>query len=557
MILEKENKRYRIKNDYLYLVMTLLISFFILYISVIYEKQIYYVFHNVNFLTKHIITELITIIISFIIFINCYHAYKHIKRIRLLILSMTFFIVGCIDFLHMISYEGMPYTFTESSIAAATTYWIIGRLIMSTGILITSVVYFYKKVKRINEKHILLISILIAMFLFYIVTYKVEYLPAIFIEGVGLVKLKISLEYLIMILQAMAVYFYLRTYKKLQSKYIILMCCGLVLSIFSEALFTLYRNVYDTYNLLAHVYKIGSFYLIYHSIFKYNVDMPYVQLKKAQDRIKLYANNLEKIVDKRTEQVKKVNDTLIKELDYAKNIQQALLPPHKISFQNVTFISEYIPCERLSGDFYDIYEIDNDNIGMYILDVSGHGVSAALLTMFSKNYIKSTERLIKRYRGLKPHKNLKNLYDEFNKLNFPEEMHMVVFYAAYNTTNKVLTYCSGGMNCYPILMRRDGGYEYLDKSKGFPICQFKDFYEPEYESAKIQLNAGDKIIFYTDGLTEKQKNTTIDKEVLINLLLENKDKNIEELNKKILSVLRGTKEVINDDITYFIMEIGH
>lgn len=76
---------------------------------------------------------------------------------------------------------------------------------------------------------------------------------------------------------------------------------------------------------------------------------------------------------------------------------------------------------------FDIYRLNEENIGMYVLDVSGHGVSAALMTMFCNNYIKSSEKLIMKYRGLKPHRNLKHFYDEFNKMNFPDEMYMVMF----------------------------------------------------------------------------------------------------------------------------------
>ncbi len=168
-------------------------------------------------------------------------------------------------------------------------------------------------------------------------------------------------------------------------------------------------------------------------------------------------------------------------------------------------MSEYFPCERLSGDFYDIYRIDEDNIGMYVLDVSGHGISAALMTMFCNNFIKSTERLIKRYRGLKPHRNLKHFYEEFNKMNFPEEMHMVIFFASYNISTRTLTYCTGGMNCYPILVRKSGDAEFLNQSQGFPICQMSEFFTPEYKSAKIDLMPGDRIVFYTDGLIDKFK----------------------------------------------------
>lgn len=554
MIIEKKDRGYEINNDYLYIVITLLLTSFVFFISVTFEYEIYNIFSAVNFLTWHILFEFTSVIFAFIIFNNCYHSYKHTKRIRLLVVSTTFFIVGCIDFLHVISYKGMPYTFAASSVKMATAYWIIARLIMATGLFAASIIPFFKK-SKVNEKLILFFSILVVFIFFHIVTHKLDSLPPLFIEGKGLTKLKIHLEFVVMFLQIAAIINFVKSYRKTVDKYLIILSSSLVLLTFSEALFTLYKSVYDTFNLLGHMYKTAGFYLVYYSIFKYNIDKPYIRLKEMQERMKLYADNLEKIVDIKTNKFREADKKLVRELDYAKVIQQSLLPPSEMSFGNVVFKAEYMPCEKLSGDFYDIYEIDKENVGMYILDVTGHGVPAALLTMFSINSIKSNERLIKRYRGLKPHKNLKNFYEEFNRLHFPEEMHIVTFFATYNMKSRILTYCSAGMNCHPIIIRRTGEYEFLDKSIGFPICQFGDFFTPEYKSASIELSIGDKVIFYTDGLIEKQKNSRLNEKELINILLGNSNNNIERLNRDIIECLESSPKGFEDDITYFIMEV--
>ncbi|MCK5762696.1 MAG: SpoIIE family protein phosphatase, partial [Clostridiales bacterium] len=288
---------------------------------------------------------------------------------------------------------------------------------------------------------------------------------------------------------------------------------------------------------------------------RYNIDIPYTQLRNAQRQIRLYTENLEKIVDKRTEEITSVNQKLTSEIENAKLIQQSLLPAKRYEFKNVLFVSEYFPCERLSGDFYDIYPIDEENIGMYILDVSGHGVSAALMTMFCNNYVKSSERLIKRYRGLKPHRNIQHFYDEFNKMNFPDEMHMVILFATYNINTGILKYSNGGLNNFPIVKRADGDIEYLDKNIGFPICKLSDIYVPEYESTEIQLNSGDKVMFFTDGLIDEKKNQVMTENELIDLLEQYHGEKLDLLNNALINVIDFKKRVLEDDITYFIMEI--
>jgi sigma-B regulation protein RsbU (phosphoserine phosphatase) len=209
----------------------------------------------------------------------------------------------------------------------------------------------------------------------------------------------------------------------------------------------------------------------------------------------------------------------------------------------------------LSGDFYDIYRIDDDNVGMYILDVSGHGISAALMTMFCNNYIKSTERLIKRYRGLKPHKNLSNFYEEFNRMNFPDEMHMVIFFASYCLSTRTLTYCTGGMNCIPFIISREGTFKMLDDSLGFPICKFSDLYKPVYQSATIELQPGDRVVFYTDGLIDLFKNRVMDQVGLEEFMTDHIEMSLKTLNEHLVGRIYPKVDKLKDDISYFIMEV--
>lgn len=292
-----------------------------------------------------------------------------------------------------------------------------------------------------------------------------------------------------------------------------------------------------------------------HVAFKYNIAMPVMQQKNAERQIKLYAENLEVIVNKRTAELRKGNEQFVSDIEYARKIQQSLLPGEFVSYEGVEFVSLYYPCERLSGDFYDIYMIDDDHIGMYVLDVSGHGVPAALMTMFCMNYIKSSERLINQFRAKKPHRNLKHFFEEFNKVNFPDEMHMVMFFATYDMRARVLTYCSGGMNTLPFVIRTDGQTQKLDQSIGFPICRVGSFFTPEFHSAKIDLTIGDRVIFYTDGLTDKSKNFIFDEEELLSALCRGKDLSLKELKETLVGSLSTVFNRLDDDLTFFIMEV--
>ncbi|MFZ5965625.1 MAG: MASE3 domain-containing protein [Bacillota bacterium] len=523
----------------------------------IFEERIYEVIPINAFLGYHTLLEFASVVISFTIFLVTYYTYEKNNRLRLLVFSSTFFMVGCIDLFHTLGYKGMPVFFTESSVAKATTFWIVSRVIMAVGLLLSGYVRYDRKT-TLNRTLFLWISMILTIGIFYIVTYNSHLFPALYVEGKGLTPLKINLEYFTMILFGITMIFYFRDYEITKDRIFMIFSIGLVMAIFSSAAFTIYKSVYDTYNLLGHIYKILSLGLMLRAIFIYNLDKPYIELNNAKKKINLYAKNLEKIVERRTAEIQKVNEKMIEDLEYAKRIQQSLLPPKFLKIHGVKFISAYIPCEKLSGDFYDIHMIDEENIGMYIADVSGHGVSAAMMTVFTDRVLKPVDKMWKKKAPALPDKELMKLYEEFNKSSFPNEMHIVIFKAIYNKVTGILTYCSGGMNTQPILIKQDGGIHFLDESMGFPICKFGDFYTPEYINGEVALEKGDKVIFFTDGLVEHYRETSLlNKAGLIQILRDHKDKTLQELHHAIQDKIRDINQdfSLEDDITYFIVEV--
>lgn len=301
-----------------------------------------------------------------------------------------------------------------------------------------------------------------------------------------------------------------------------------------------------------HAFGTGVFVLFLNQL---NSSIPQKESRHLRRQFNLYAKNLKKIIDKKTILLRDVNDRFMDELAYAKKIQQSLLPESTLTYRDVMVYSGYFPSEQVSGDFYDVFRIDDDNIALYVLDVAGHGISAALMTMFSNNYLKSTEPNIMRYRGLRPEINLQQFYSEFNKMKFPDEMHMVIFYATLNLNSKELTYCSGGLNCNPILLRARGGYEMLEESNGFAIFRLDDLFTPEYKSAKVVLEKGDRLLFYTDGLVDKEKNDMFTTEDLIDFLLKYQKIDVQTVYERLTDKIKKIQDQLDDDITFVLMEV--
>ena len=189
------------------------------------------------------------------------------------------------------------------------------------------------------------------------------------------------------------------------------------------------------------------------------------------------------------------NKKMSKDLEFAKRIQQKILPKKgSLGAINLEYI--YKPSEMLSGDMFDIFHINKENIGIYISDVAGHGVSASMMTMF----IRQTMRVMKSD-IVSPSQALTELHGRFALLNLDVDKYFTIFYGVLNTKTGLFKYSNGGHNCVPIKFNdnKDEDIELLQIS-GFPIALLGE--EMYYDEKEIQLKKDDKILFYTDGITE-------------------------------------------------------
>jgi sigma-B regulation protein RsbU (phosphoserine phosphatase) len=182
------------------------------------------------------------------------------------------------------------------------------------------------------------------------------------------------------------------------------------------------------------------------------------------------------------------------DLRMAKLLQRKLLPNGSPN-PAIEFNYKFEPCTMLGGDFIDIYNIIGNPryLGVYIADVSGHGVTAAVMTIFLRAAI--SKRLTS------PAEALKKLYREFRGHNFEPELYITVFYAIFDFENKVLTYSNAGHSGIPILFNRNGiDAPKLLELEGVPISAW--FETVEYREASVEIKPGDRLFLYTDGLLD-------------------------------------------------------
>jgi len=246
------------------------------------------------------------------------------------------------------------------------------------------------------------------------------------------------------------------------------------------------------------------------------------------------------------------NNKFENDLVMAKMLQRKLLPSVSPN-ERIIFNYLYKPCDMLGGDFVDIYNIGNNHLGVYIADVSGHGVSASILTVFLRSTISK--------RMTSPAEALNTLYREYNNNNFESEIYITVFYAIFDLRNNVLTYSNAGHNATPVLYNKASKekQEYLT-TPGLPISNWVDTIS--YSENSITVNPGDLLFLYTDGLAEiKNASRAMFGQDRINEALRSLEgNNHDEMLSTILSRAYGYANISNesmqkDDITMSFIEL--
>jgi len=190
------------------------------------------------------------------------------------------------------------------------------------------------------------------------------------------------------------------------------------------------------------------------------------------------------------------NHLLDLQLKMARQVQQALMPDIDITFQDIRFVSQYIPALDIGGDFYDIITLSERHIAVIMGDVSGHGISAALLTAM---LTVMTRSLAPAY--INPEDFLFHMNNQMYKIfeNSGREMYVCIFYAVIDTEKKSICYSNAGQ-ALPVMIREGENNETIELSAaGLPIGMMPD---TAYECHLLSYDTGDMLVFHTDGLSD-------------------------------------------------------
>ncbi len=247
------------------------------------------------------------------------------------------------------------------------------------------------------------------------------------------------------------------------------------------------------------------------------------------------------------------NSRMRTELELAGNLQRAFLPREFPNIRGVEMTSKYIPSSYLAGDMYNVVALDEKHLAFYILDVMGHGVSAALNAIAINYFIRPVghkddleEDFLRLFHPTDVLHHVNRKFGDF----FLTETYFTLFYAIIDLSTLEMAYARGGHPA-PVLMHSNGETEFLNEGD-MPLGLMKDV---KYDLHHAQLRRGDKLILYSDGLVEvaNKKNEFFNAKGLSDVMAMHKDLKIADLVEKILTTVEAYSlgQPFHDDVTVF------
>lgn len=239
-----------------------------------------------------------------------------------------------------------------------------------------------------------------------------------------------------------------------------------------------------------------------------------------------------------------------RELDIAEDIQRQILPTVFPSRDRLDISAHLTPAKRMSGDFYDTFDLPDGKIGLAVADVSGKGIPAAFFMAVARTLLRATAMT-----SLTPGACLSAVNDLLCQHQITS-MFVSVFYCTLDPVTWEIVYSNGG-HLPPYLVRGGDGKEViaLEGGEGIVLGVQEDM---PFDESTCQLKHGDSLFFYTDGVTEAfdVDRNQFSEERLIEYLLDNRSLSAHAISENLFAFVddfrNGAEQ--NDDFTSLIIK---
>ncbi len=254
-----------------------------------------------NFLLFHTTIEILTTFISFAVFIFAWNTRSEQTNGILLFWGISYLFIGIMDLTHALTYEGMN-IFPDLTGNTPAQFWVSARYLESLIILVA-----FLFVKRTFKPEVVICSLGIITTILILMIFNTGIFPDCYIDGEGLTSFKIVSEFLISILLIISIVLLIKNRIHFDPSIHIMLLISLIFNVIAEVLFSSYVTVTDATNLLGHIFKLFSFFLVYEAIIHKGLVSPmkllFYNLKKNEAVLEENTLYLDQLVVDKTEEL--------------------------------------------------------------------------------------------------------------------------------------------------------------------------------------------------------------------------------------------------------------
>lgn len=262
------------------------------------------------------------------------------------------------------------------------------------------------------------------------------------------------------------------------------------------------------------------------------------QIEDARERLQKTYNELNE-----------AHSIITDELETARELQLALIPQDLPHLPGYRFATRYLPAERVSGDYYDVFPVDDEHVGILLADASGHGIPAAFVVSMAKMWFAShatkgelSTAAIMRLANADLEKSIRTFH------------YLTAVYIILHVPSGRITYTRAS-HPPPIVARRSSReLEHLD-TEGLFLAMME---EGEYGEKQSALKSGDRVVLYTDGIIEALdvRGQQYGRKAFDRCVRRHADEDIEQMADSLLADTRqfAAGRAFIDDVTLLILE---
>ena len=244
-----------------------------------------------HFAFLHTALEMFAIVVAMLVFVTGYRAILSSRKGAVVLLGVAFLGVGLLDFLHTLSYVGMPDAITINTPQKSIFFWLAARMLAAGALLVYALLPTVSDVTPLRKRLALALMLVVVGGLGWIGLLWPDRVSALFVQGQGLTSLKIGLEWWIIALNGLTLGVLWHRRKALAQECVMALAFAVVLSAVSELFFTMLGVMdQDGANVLGHLYKVAAYLYLFHATFNEALSRPLERMDVQHLREKLVLN---------------------------------------------------------------------------------------------------------------------------------------------------------------------------------------------------------------------------------------------------------------------------